>query len=894
MAKRESAAERGSEAQRAESPGKTCVTVRGIRLVRGGMNACCARLWGERRKTGAGLRSGARRTRRRAAVGLLAVACSAATAAETTPQLDVASETRLRAFFDTYCKECHGPEKQKGDRRFDQLHLPVARADGLIELQDIIDQLNLGEMPPSKADRHPAVGEVRDIVALLTNLVADGHARLSSTGGQTVLRRLNRREYINTVGDLFGLNMTMFDPTTKFPRDQTVQHMDNVGDALKTSGYLLAQYLEAANQVVDKAFATMERPKEQTWRFTEDFRQQPELRHHRDIHQNRFIALYETTTSVQHEGAYGPLLNFAQGVPVDGYYEIRVKAEAKFRRNPYDPKFFGTDLSMPLRMGIVAGNAKAGALHLPQPVEPQLAETILADERQEWYTFRVWLDKGFSPRFTFPNGMLSVRNAYARVMRTYNQLFPEDVRKSTGIVEHRIAVLRHGQVPQIRIHEVEIRGPLIEEWPTPGRRALLGGQPFAPERTRAILETFATRAYRRPVRSDEVDRLMSVVESRRRQGIEPLAAMKDGMKTALCSPAFLYLVEPAPADRAAETERSLSAHALASRLSYFLGSTMPDPELRRAADSGDLLKPEVLTGQVRRMLASPRAEVLVASFLDSWLNLRALGDMAPDRGEFVRYYAQNLQPAMKLETQLFMRDLIHRNESIVRFLDSDYTFANRALARLYGMENAVPPETGHEFQRVALPTPQRGGLLGQGSVLTVSANGVETSPVTRGVWVLENILGTPPAPPPDNVPPIDPDIRGAKSMREILAKHRDNPACYECHRKIDPLGFALENFDPIGAWRSSYEKGAPIDSSGELPSGQHFADVAGLKRALIDRKDQFARMLTERLLGYACGRRIEPLDRPVVDRILAATKKDDYRFRDLIEQVVASQAFRSK
>jgi hypothetical protein len=189
---------------------------------------------------------------------------------------------------------------------------------------------------------------------------------------------------------------------------------------------------------------------------------------------------------------------------------------------------------------------------------------------------------------------------------------------------------------------------------------------------------------------------------------------------------------------------------------------------------------------------------------------------------------------------------------------------------------------------------QRGGLLGQGSVLTVSANGIETSPVMRGVYLLENILGTPPAPPPDNVPPIDPDVRGAKSMREILARHRDNPACYECHRKIDPPGFALESFDPIGAWRTKYEKGGPIDTSGELPNGRKFADIAGLKQALGERKDQFARSFVERLLSYACGRRVEPLDRPVIDRILGTTKPGEYRMRDLLEQVVLSDAFRSK
>jgi hypothetical protein len=811
--------------------------------------------------------------------------------AENRAALDVAAEGKLRTFLTTYCQECHGPEKQKGDRRFDTLALRVEKADTLIDLQDIIDQLNLGEMPPDKAKKHPEADEVKAIVARLTQIVAEGHAQLSSTGGETVLRRLNRREYINTIGDLFGMNMLMFDPTTKFPRDQQVLHMDTIGDTLRTSGYLLAQYVDAADQIVEKAFAQMERPREQTWRFTDDFRQQNELRQHREANAFKYMALYETTTSVAHEGAYGPLLNFAKGVPVDGWYELRVRAEAKFRKNDYDPKFFGTDLSMPFRLGIVAGNIKAGPLHQPQPIEPPLApETLLKDE-PEWYTFRVWLDEGFTPRFTFPNGMLSVRQAYARVMRTYNKLFPEDQRKATGIVQHRHAVLKYGQVPQIRIHEVEIRGPLGETWPSAGVQAILGGKPFTAGRTREILQAFADRAYRRPARADEIDRLMAVVETRRKLGKSDFEAMKDGLKAVLCSPAFLYMVEP---DAAALKERALPAHALAARLSYFLWSTTPDAELRLAADSGELLKPDVLTAQLRRMLASPRAEAFVNGFTDAWLNLRSLGDMAPDRGEFQQYYSQNLQPAMKRETQLFTKDLIDRNDSVLRFIDANYTFANRELARLYGIVDAVPPEKGHEFQRIAFASPQRGGLLGQGSVLTVSANGVETSPVTRGVWVLENILGTPPAPPPDNVPPIDPDIRGAKSMRDILAKHRDNPSCYECHRKIDPLGFALENFDPIGAWRGTYEKGAPIDASGELPNGQRFNDVADLKRVLVERKEQFARMLTERLLTYACGRRVEALDRPVVDRVLAATKKDDYRFRDLIEQVVLSQAFRSK
>lgn len=827
---------------------------------------------------------------RRAAQIVIAAACvGPGSAANAAPSPD---DLALRTFFQTYCVECHGPDKQKAERRFDQLSLRIDDQDALRDLQDIVDQLNLGDMPPAEAKRRPDAAETRQMIDRLTAVIRDGHARLASTGRQTVLRRLNRREYLNTVGDLFGLNMLMFDPTTKFPRDDIAGNMDNIGDALKTSGYLLAQYIDAADQIVEKAFAEEARTPERTWRFTGDFRQQPELRYsHGKVHNYRYLCLYETANSDKHEGAYGPLLAFAAGVPADGFYEIRVKAEAKHRQNPYDPKFFGTDPTMPFRLGVVAGNAAAGPLHLPQPIEPQLGEVIVRDDEPEWHTFRVWLDRGHTPRFTFPNGMLSVRNAYGRLLRQYNHLFPEEVRGTTGIVEARVAVMRHGQLPHIRIHEVEIRGPLAESWPPASRHAILGGDAFAPDRTREILQRFTDRAYRRPARPDEVDRLLAVVERRRAEGRTPFAALKDGLKAALCSPAFLYLVEPGTEPAA---DRQLTPHALASRLSYFLWSSMPDPELRRLADSGELRQPAILLVQARRLLASPRSDAFVTGFLDAWLNLRSLGDMPPDRGAFARFYAQNLQPAMKRETQLFARDLLARNDPIARFLDADYTFANRPLARLYGMEDAVAPDAGHEFQRIALPDRQRGGLLGQASVLTVSANGIETSPVIRGVWVLNHLLGTPPAPPPDNVPPIDPDIRGAKSMRELLAKHRDNPSCYECHRKIDPLGFALENFDPIGAWRTQYGKAAPIDSSGELPDGRRFKNVAELKSLLVEREPAFARTLTERLLSYACGRRMEPLDRPAIDGILSATQRDHFPFRDLLEQVVLSEAFRMK
>ena len=813
-----------------------------------------------------------------------------AAADEPSKTASAGGEGAIKSFLSTYCTECHGAEKQKGDRRFDQLSFPPDKADTLFELQDILDQLNLGEMPPEKAKRHPEAKEVREAVERLTQIVAEGHTRLVSTGGRTVLRRLNRREYINTVGDLFGLNMIMFDPTTKFPADQTVMHMDNIGDTLRTSAYLLDQYMEAADEVVEKAFRNLQRIPEQTWTFRGPFRQQDQL----DRLSHDYLYLFETLKSFKHNGAYAPLLEFAEGVPGDGFYEIKVKAEAMNRRHAFDPAFFPSmDPDEPFRLGIVPGDQKAGYLHYPQPIQPVLGETTVEDNRPSWHTFRVWLDAGFTPRFTFPNGMMNLLPAVNQLTR----------RRDASESPYEFKTKLITQLPHIRIHEVQIRGPLYDQGPPPIQEVIFGGKPFEAGRTREVLETFASRAYRRPARPEEVDRLMAIVGQRCSDGKSALDAIKAGLQAVLCSPAFLYLAESDSTPK----DTALSAHALASRLSYFLLSSMPDFELARLAQDGELLKPEIIVAQTRRLLASSKSAAFVGGFLDSWLNLRSLGDMPPAEGSiFERYYADDLENAMQRETQLFTRHLLDENKSIVDFLDSDYTFLNRPLAKLYGMPDAVSRDGGSGFRRVQLTDPYRGGLLGQASVLTVSANGIETSPVTRGVWILENILGTPPPPPPDNVPPIDPDVRAAKSIRDILVKHRENAACYECHRKIDPPGFALESFDPIGAWRSHYEileqvnprkinrkVGAPVDPSGELPGGRSFKDVTGLKKLLVERKDQFARVLTERLLAYACGRRIEPADRQEVNRIVAELARRGYGFRDLVELVTVSQAFRS-
>eukprot|EP00913_Durusdinium_trenchii_P035329 g33059.t1 len=792
----------------------------------------------------------------------------------------------VKPFLNTYCAKCHGPKLQKAERRFDKLTGSIPNTSALVDYQDILDQLNLGEMPPKKAPQ-PSNAAKKRVIAWFTARVAKFHAENNPAGGKAVLRRLNSREYRNTIGDLLRLNMTMFDPTEAFPRDQTADHLDNVGESLVTSGYLLQQYLAAADKAVQKAMHPLEKPRVQTWVFRDRFRQQPEIDQvHRRTNKFSHITLYDVIGADKHEGAYGPILTFKQGVPHDGTYEIRFKAEAVNRRHPYDPEFLGTDPSEPLRLGIVAGNAKAGPLHKPQPIEPLLAELDLADEAK-WYTVRVRLDAGFTPRFTFRNGLMDVRNLWAKLLRKYPEI-PKPARR--GIVGNRFNAIKFGKLPQIHIHEVEIKGPFYESWPTAAQRTLLGDDwkqavksgTLSEAQMRKHLTRFATRAYRRPARSEEIDRLMKLIAVRRRAGHTPLEAYGDALKAVLCSPGFLYLEQ--------SSSNELSQHALAARLSYFLWSSMPDAPLMKLANENKLAQPAVLKQQVERMLRDPRSEAFIDGFLDSWLTLRDLGSMPPDRRKFTPYYHYDLKNAMREETRRFTRHLIEQNLSVVHFLDSDFTFVNKPLARLYGIKPPAKPG----FHKVKLTDRRRGGLLGQASILTVTANGIDTSPVNRGVWVLTNLLATPPNPPPDDVEPLDPDVRGAKTIRDRLRKHRSVATCYDCHRKIDPIGFALENFDPIGRWRTKYNRRAPIDAAGEMPDGTAFQDVREFKRLLLKRSPQFTRSLAAKLLAYGTGRRKSPLDRPTIDRIIAATAQSNHGFRDLITAVATSRRFREK
>ncbi|HLK18183.1 MAG TPA: DUF1592 domain-containing protein [Bryobacteraceae bacterium] len=403
------------------------------------------------------------------------------------------------------------------------------------------------------------------------------------------------------------------------------------------------------------------------------------------------------------------------------------------------------------------------------------------------------------------------------------------------------------------------------------------------------LAELARRAYRRPVTDDELDRLVRFVRMAEERGDSFEQGMRVALEAILVSPQFLFRMEHEPEASEAAGTRGIDDFELATRLSYFLWSSMPDEELFRLAAQNRLSDPAVLTDQVQRMLLSPKSRSLVESFGGQWLELRNLDSLKPDPYKFSAF-DQDLRLAMKLETQEFFESIIHEDRPILDFINANYTFLNARLAKFYG----IPGVEGDEFRRVELRNmPQRGGLLGQASVLTVSSYPTRTSPVLRGKWILENLLNAPPPPPPPDVPNLDDHANATASMREQLEQHRKNPTCAACHARMDPLGFGLENYDAIGRWRTRDGK-LPIDASGTLPNGKSFSGPSDLKQILLADKDTFTKCLASKLLTYALGRGLEASDRATVESIASETAAGGYRFSQLILAIVNSPSFQMR
>jgi hypothetical protein len=798
----------------------------------------------------------------------------------------------VEQFLNRYCLECHDADVHKGDRSFHQFKLPLKTLPQVIEARDIIDQLTLREMPPKKADQ-PSDEERLAAIRALRESTAQAQASLQSTGSRTVLRRLSNREYENTLEALFGRRVDTLGLTADFPKEKTARHLDTIGQSLVTSGFLVDQYFLSANRLVETRLGKpATAPK--TWRFNKNFLQYEELSgSHKAAFNFRYLNLYEQPNTDTRQGGYGHIEDFKQGVPVSGLYDIEVEAAALHRDTHYDPAIFGIDLSEPFILGVVPGDVTKGHIHYPQAIEPLLASSVVPDNTPTRLKFRVWLEAGQTPRFIFPNGPYESRASVITINKRYEKEFSTPV-GSSGV--GRSHILREGKLPHIRISEIVVQGPVAE--PTGGAEeiAVFGKDGFQADRALDQLFTFATKAYRRPLQDADRASIRKMYEKRIAEKAAPRQAALDAVKLILCSPSFLYLSEVT-----AEGDRRLQSHDLATRLAYALWATPPDETLSASASSGKLTSDAELKKQIDRMLADGRVDGFINGFLDSWLNLRELGGMPPPRETNRAYYAEDLPTSMKTEARLFFREMLKEDRPVIQFLHADHTFVDKKLAKLYDLPEQKTLRLADGFRKVSVEgNKHRGGLLGMAAVLTVSANGVETSPVTRGAWISENILGVKPPPPPDVVPAIEPDVSGTTTIRQRLAKHSTDRACAECHRKIDPYGFSLEAFDPIGRTRANYAKPkkgpAPkIDTTGEFASGETYQDFAGFRDILHDkRNEQFTRHLIRQFLAYGTGRLMEPADEFAIDRIYDKVKQQGLGLRGLVVECLTSDVFRSR
>lgn len=843
------------------------------------------------------------------------------------------------AFLSRYCLDCHDADVQKGDRRLDDLPLNVGTDRAIAERwQEVLHQLQLGEMPPAKK-KQPTDDERRALLAWIDEKLIQAQSNAQDRSGHVVLRRLNRAEYLHTMQDLFGFTGD-FDPTTAFPTDEEVEGFRNNGAALRTSRHHLEQYLNAADAVLEHAYDLARvdgEPETRQWKDTAE-----EGAGLQGYHLSGF-----GLGAVRGEKANGPayihltqgLRNRQQiydgklfqsglgkvGVPDSGWYEIEVQATAANRHHPYDkPPGRGLGLydeTRPMQLGIgrqVAG-LKGNTWRL---IPPHIVHAVeLPDDHYVTVRVRIWLDRGTVPYLSWidgpPKGTL---NSIINELHKYDptvQPPKKHVRESFDLTNERYSILQHlYRGPEIRLSEWQVRGPLRDDAPHPARGLLFAGiapdeKQIDPARLQSSLRELASRLFRRDVTSAELAPYLNALQKRLDGQTRYADAARPVFKALLCSSEFLFLTEPE------SDAKTVTPMQLATRLSYFLTAGPPDERLRSLAAKG-ALDDKAIIAETDRLLDSPRGDRFLRLFTEQWLGLNKLGTMPPAAETFPTYHYDWLEPAMKEETWRVVAELFRTDRPVTTLVDADFTYLTEGLARLYGLQQAfdqqrsrkpgegtamagaasihlagpVPVVLPANLLRVSLPadSPRR-GLLGQASILTVTANGVETSPVKRGVWLLEKLFGTPPSPPPPNVPPIEPDIRGATTIRQQLEKHRSVQACADCHAKIDPLGYVLEAYDPIGRFRSAYPDGTIIDTAGEY-RGQPVHSPADIRAYLIKHPDLLAHNVAHRLLTYALGRPLGFADQPALRRLQADWKAKAYALRELIHLITTSELMR--
>lgn len=784
------------------------------------------------------------------------------------PPVTFAAIPAIQPFLDQNCMDCHDAEMKKGGLDLAALPTDGSDAAALKKWVRVFDRVAAGEMPPPKKKQQPSQDAVQDFMgALGADLVVKSNAQKG-----TVLRRLNRREYQNTINDLLGVKVNIIDA---LPEDGRALGFDNIGEALSISGIQMQRYMEAAETALNAALYADAKPEKTTQTATlESDRNKDNIGKH-------WLKRDDGAIVVFNNGGFPSTVIPNLRAKAAGTYKLRVTG-------------YGYQIEEPAVFALITGsfnfrnadNVTHSFHELPADKPGTVEVTLHLDANKG-----IWI----SPQgLNGPDGHSPVKDGPAN--------YPGE----------GLALL-----------SVELEGPFIDAWPPRGQKMLLGDaklRELMPDKpwmrgkagykpvftadsadptadARKLLPPFAQAAFRRPVTASEVEPFVKLFDAEFAEGKDFLAAMRTAAIAVLCSPEFLYLKEPAG---------RLDDLQIASRLSYFLTRGTPDAELLAAK----LTQPAVLRAQTERLLKADTLERFVTDFTDGWLNLREIEFTTPDK-QLYPEYDELLLDSMLRETRGFFTELIQNNLSAANIVQSDFAMLNARLARHYG----IPGVAGMELRKVKLPADShRGGVLTQASVMKVSANGTNTSPVVRGIFVMDRILGLEPPPPPPGVPGVEPDIRGATTLRELLDKHRNTESCNGCHKVIDAPGFALENYDVIGGWRDRfrsidkgdqvslkiegrkvrYRLGPPVDAAGELPDGREFASFAELQKLLVADQDRVARCIIEKLLVFATGRPMGFSDRAELDRILTASKAKDHGMRDLLHAVVQSEIFRSK
>ena len=776
------------------------------------------------------------------AVGLV-VAADDAAAGQQAPGAGVAGRTLI----DRYCVTCHNDRLDTGGFSFDPLD--VANVAAHPEAwEKVVRKLRAGAMPPRPRPRPDPVTYDRFRAWLEAELDSAAAAR-PNPGRTETFHRLSRTEYRHAVRDLLALDVNVDD---LLPADDTSYGFDNIAGVLGVSPTLMDRYLSAARRISRLAVASpVPSPTAETFRVASDLGQD-----------RRMEGMPFGTRG-------GMVIDY--NFPEDAEYVIEILPDGPLRIEPHDLEISidGERIEL-LTVGKAPDPDDPRGLYTPQIEKLEVRTPVTAGPHEVGVAF---LRKTSAE----PEG---IRKLYLR---------PFTGEGSGGDSRY-----------QPYVESVTIAGPYessgarpVDE--TPSRERIFTCRPAAGEAAEEracaheILSTIARRAYRRPVNDDDVARLLAFYDRGRTAGSFD-TGVEMALRRLLVSPEFLFRVERDPEGVTAGESYRVSDLELASRLSFFLWSSIPDDELLGVAERGELGDAPVFEAQVERMLADPRSDALVSNFAGQWLTLRNAAAVRPDEDAFPDF-GEGLRRAFRRETELLFRSILREGRSALDLLAADYTFVNERLAQHYG----IPHVRGSHFRRVPLADEARGGLLGHGSILTVTSYANRTSPVNRGKWVLENILGTPPPPPPPDVPALETAGSGqALSMREAMEQHRANPVCASCHRLMDPVGLSLENFDAIGRWRDRSETRAVIDASGELPDGTPFDGPAGLKAALLRHPDRFVTTVTEKLLTYALGRGVEYYDAPAVRAIVRAAAGDGYRLSSLVKGVVRSAPFQMR